>query len=64
MSDEYRLTVSVSVFKGVYGYERMHDAEFSINAPLEVLEQIDISGSVYNLFRDALEKVQQEDTEE
>lgn len=53
----YRLTVSVTVSKGRYGYGTTYDEAFEVVAPLDVLQKVDITDSVYNLFRFALNHV-------
>jgi len=54
MGDTYRLTVSVTAGKGQYGYDRICDHEFQVTAPRDVLEHLDLSSSINNLFRSAL----------
>ena len=51
----YRLTITVTVSKGRYGYVSLLNKEFEITAPPGILRKISISQSVDNLFQDALD---------
>lgn len=58
--DTYRLTVSITVGKGSYGYDRICDHEFQISGPINVLEQLDLAPSVKHLVAVALAEIDTE----
>ena len=61
MEDIYRLTVSVTVGKGQYGYDRITDREFQVSAPVDVLRRIEMTATIEALFRHVLDEIEQDE---
>jgi len=65
MTDKtWRISIRMTVYSGEYRYDSVADKEFDISAPLALLKQIDISGTVADLYHDSLleaERATQED---
>ena len=63
MDDIYRLTVSVCIGKGSYGYDRIADREFVVTAPRDVLDRIDMTQSIEKLFAYVLAEIDAQEDE-